>query len=275
MDIKNRYNLLAIVSIVLMLLSLASVTGMYFSLKNADAVVAKYESETIAYKQFMDSIGAMHQLLASGKTDEAKSILLRQKNSLNDSVFSATLQAFNKLTEHDTSQYVQRIVEKEVVTVYKTKDEVPCGELEGKYAEMCRVVDSLASSLKSSGKPKEFLAIKSPAGKQIFYVGEQEGGKANGRGIGIWYPSGSVYEGDWKDNKRHGFGHYKWADGESYKGEYKDDHRHGTGIYFWKNGQRYEGGWADDMREGEGVVYHSTGKEKLRGVWKKDNYITK
>lgn len=40
-----------------------------------------------------------------------------------------------------------------------------------------------------------------------------------------------------------GKGVYKWQDGRKYEGEYLNDKKHGFGIYYWADGRRYEGGW--------------------------------
>lgn len=34
---------------------------------------------------------------------------------------------------------------------------------------------------------------------------------------------GDVYEGEWKEDKAHGFGVYYYADGAKYEGEWRDD----------------------------------------------------
>jgi hypothetical protein len=134
--------------------------------------------------------------------------------------------------------------------------------------------DSLANELANNDvKALSFLSIKSKKGGNLYYVGEIENGKANGKGISV-SQSGSVYEGQWKDNNKHGYGNYKWADGERYEGEYQNDLRHGNGTYFWKNGQRYMGQWVDDKREGKGAIYNKNGKLKIKGTWKDDQIIT-
>ena len=56
----------------------------------------------------------------------------------------------------------------------------------------------------------------------------------------------SVYEGDWKDGKRHGKGTYKYADGRVYEGDWKDDNKHGKGTFKSPDGGVYEGDWKDD-----------------------------
>ena len=34
-------------------------------------------------------------------------------------------------------------------------------------------------------------------------------------------------------NKMHGKGCFKWADGRTYIGEYKEDKKHGYGVFKW------------------------------------------
>ena len=44
----------------------------------------------------------------------------------------------------------------------------------------------------------------------------------NGKGT-YTYPDGTVYNGHWKDGKRHGDGKYKNANGHEYDGDWVDD----------------------------------------------------
>ena len=39
----------------------------------------------------------------------------------------------------------------------------------------------------------------------------------------------NIYEGDYFNDKKHGFGVFTWASGNIYKGDYKDDERNGNG----------------------------------------------
>ena len=42
------------------------------------------------------------------------------------------------------------------------------------------------------------------------------------------YKDGSVYEGEWKDDKRHGQNcKMTWTDGSVYEGEFSEEMRHG------------------------------------------------
>lgn len=39
-------------------------------------------------------------------------------------------------------------------------------------------------------------------------------------------------------------GVYLWSDGRKYEGEYKDDKKNGYGIYIWADGRKYFGWWS-------------------------------
>ena len=57
-------------------------------------------------------------------------------------------------------------------------------------------------------------------------------------------PDGKKYEGNWIDNKMHGWGIYTWPEGCHYEGEHELSTKHGYGVYFWEDGSRkYEGFW--------------------------------
>ena len=53
--------------------------------------------------------------------------------------------------------------------------------------------------------------------------------------------NGSVFEGEFKDGKRHGFGRCIYAAGALYEGNWSDDKRHGLGRMEWSFGNSYEG----------------------------------
>ena len=38
-----------------------------------------------------------------------------------------------------------------------------------------------------------------------------------------------------------------------YEGELKDDKRHGKGTHIWDNGDKYEGEWFDEKKNGQGT----------------------
>ena len=57
------------------------------------------------------------------------------------------------------------------------------------------------------------------------------------------YPNGETYVGDWKNNKKEGWG---------------------TSVY--SSRQKYVGGWKSDLRDGHGI-YYEDGKEIFDGEW--------
>ena len=56
--------------------------------------------------------------------------------------------------------------------------------------------------------------------------------------------TGDVYEGDWKDNLRHGSGTFTCAaDGKIYEGEFADGLKHGRGTLTLPSGDAITGNW--------------------------------
>jgi hypothetical protein len=115
-----------------------------------------------------------------------------------------------------------------------------------------------------------FLSAKD--NEKIIYIGHAVDSMASGYGIGMW-ESGSVYEGEWHQNKRHGKGVHQWKDGIRYEGEFVEDYRTGMGTYYWKNGDKYVGQWKNGKRNGAGTVYDKHGAMKVVGRWVDDKLV--
>eukprot|EP01006_Ploeotia_vitrea_P044229 TRINITY_DN66819_c7_g1_i1.p1 TRINITY_DN66819_c7_g1~~TRINITY_DN66819_c7_g1_i1.p1 ORF type:complete len:676 (-),score=79.80 TRINITY_DN66819_c7_g1_i1:196-2223(-) len=84
------------------------------------------------------------------------------------------------------------------------------------------------------------------------------------------YPSGDVYKGDWKNNKKHGRGRAEYVDGNRYEGEWKDDAKHGQGTITFSDGTSYTGEWVCDKKCGQGSALFSSGNRYV-GEWAEDN----
>ena len=68
------------------------------------------------------------------------------------------------------------------------------------------------------------------------------------------FADGERYEGQWKNNMKHGQGIFTFADGNVYEGEYKHGRREGQGRFTWADHNMYEGSFVDDMMHGAGCL---------------------
>ncbi|KAG3024836.1 hypothetical protein PC121_g2241 [Phytophthora cactorum] len=88
------------------------------------------------------------------------------------------------------------------------------------------------------------------------------------------YPNGDVYEGEFKDGYRHGFGIFtERATGSTYEGQWVRDLRHGSGVL--TSGSKdfiYDGAWDTDERCGYGHCVISGGRETYSGQWKRNAF---
>ena len=84
-------------------------------------------------------------------------------------------------------------------------------------------------------------------------------------------PNG-FYEGDFRENQRHGFGFYMWTNiGDHYEGQWVSSVKCGHGrLYTKKEDKFYEGDFKNNKKHGIGRIFSSDGKEIERGTWKND-----
>lgn len=106
------------------------------------------------------------------------------------------------------------------------------------------------------------------------YVGEFKNNLRNGHGT-FTNTKGYVYEGEWVDGRFEGWGcmKKKGNDGCSvsvYLGQFKNWKRHGEGKQFFSDGV-YDGVWALGKRNGLGIMWYDD-KRVYLGNWKDDKY---
>jgi hypothetical protein len=95
-------------------------------------------------------------------------------------------------------------------------------------------------------------------------VGGFKDGLKNGHG---WWrrhkenPS-SQYEGEYSNDKKHGWGTFTWASGNIFKGNYKFDEWEGEGEMIWTDGSSYKGNWVKGIQHGWGKMIFPDGKVK-------------
>ena len=70
-----------------------------------------------------------------------------------------------------------------------------------------------------------------------------------------------MYEGEWEEDKRHGYGKFTWPDGKVYDGQWENDEPHGKGKSIHPDGQVYTGDWIAGKRHGHGKLVHIPNSE--------------
>ena len=84
--------------------------------------------------------------------------------------------------------------------------------------------------------------------------------------------NGNKYDGDWKDDKKHGKGVYNFNNGDEYDGDWKDGKVHGKGVLIYGPNNvhqydEYDGDWKDGKKHGKGVYYYFDEGHKYEGDW--------
>jgi hypothetical protein len=111
--------------------------------------------------------------------------------------------------------------------------------------------------------------------KQIaggIYEGEFKDKKRHGVGIYYWQTENPNsfqvrYCGDWVQGKRTGFGYCDWKSGSVYIGQFKNDQICGKGKFIWSNGDVYEGDFDENgNKSGYGEFRWKSGN-KYEGGW--------
>jgi hypothetical protein len=124
--------------------------------------------------------------------------------------------------------------------------------------------------------------------QRVLYQGEWLAGRFNGLGVYYYYTEqhkkkklvkganttkgestfvlDSRYEGEFRENLRHGNGTYYLPDGSTYQGQFRDDEFCGRGVFCWSDGSVYDGDWKDGKRHGSGVLRASDGFT-YDGMW--------
>lgn len=93
----------------------------------------------------------------------------------------------------------------------------------------------------------------------IAYDGEWRDDQKHGKGVekGV---DGAIYEGYFETNQKCGKGVMHWSTGEVYDGDFLNDTIHGFGKYIWSPTKYYEGHWEAGKMHGKGV-FSNDGKE--------------
>jgi len=112
------------------------------------------------------------------------------------------------------------------------------------------------------------------------FAGSYAGGQFNGSGTYTWSNNANNqqdldrYEGDWANDRRHGFGVQYWRDGSRYVGAWGNGTKAGTGVYHYADGDRNEGEWANGELNGYGVRWDGQGRLLEQGIYSANRLTT-
>jgi hypothetical protein len=146
------------------------------------------------------------------------------------------------------------------------------------------LIASFTNALSSSSSkihPIIYEDVNLIEGKTV-YTGSAINGKKNGQGIYIDYSAHVEYNGEWYDNKIHGFGTIKnyfenfsftgkfennmmiygtmtWPNGTVYSGYFENNNMNGLGYIKWPNNSKFEGMFVDGKINGFGSYTDSKG----------------
>ncbi len=105
------------------------------------------------------------------------------------------------------------------------------------------------------------------AAKAIF-AAEQKNGDAS-RAV---HDDGGIYDGEWLDKKKHGYGVYRYPSGSTYEGQWKNNVKDGLGVYTFGKGGSYAGEFKRGAFEGTGIRVLRTGAVKA-GLWENNEFV--
>lgn len=108
--------------------------------------------------------------------------------------------------------------------------------------------NSIQYSLFKDGMPNGITKFVIDKENKIYFKGEYENGYPKGYGRYSTGKKGSFYEGIW--DKQLLLGIETWKDGSLYMGEFKNNKKDGLGLHRWQDGTIYYGEWKNDTMEG-------------------------
>ncbi|PFH35412.1 MORN repeat-containing protein [Besnoitia besnoiti] len=139
-------------------------------------------------------------------------------------------------------------------------------EVETQAEEISIPENAPAEGGSADGDPDE-----SPdAYEAVIYEGGYKDGKRHGFGV-LVRRCGSRYEGYFLDDAANGHGKFTHPSGDIYEGQWKYNKAHGVGKFIHADGSSYEGQWVEDVQEGlgreewaDGSLYEGTYKGGLK-----------
>lgn len=75
------------------------------------------------------------------------------------------------------------------------------------------------------------------------------------------------YEGEWRDDEKHGKGTFYYQNGDKFEGLFARNQRSGYGVMQYANGDKYEGDWKLNKRNGFGIYLTGKDQSLYTGYW--------
>ena len=147
--------------------------------------------------------------------------------------------------------------EKEVIITGNVNYEDFCGEYKDYVQEGFGIYKNYITNIKITGRFNYNgiygVGIEESIEGGYIYTGEFKNNKKEGYGTIIW-KDGAQYRGEFKDNQINGYGIIEFPDQKYYQGEIKKGRMEGFGEFFWKDEKKYIGNYKNDKRNGFGVL---------------------
>ncbi len=121
------------------------------------------------------------------------------------------------------------------------------------------------------GKQGEFI-IKFESGH--LYEGNYQNNKMHGYGKMTWVSGQTydTYQGNWEKGIRRGYGKYTFESGNVYEGNFENNTQHGYGKFTWADGHVYEGNWENGVQHGYGKMTWASG-QTYQGEWRNGKMV--
>ena len=155
-------------------------------------------------------------------------------------------------------------------TSYSTSDSIYIGKYVNKKRNgQGKLILADQSYYEGNFKDGEFNGNGYFRTRNYTYKGQFIAGKKDGKGKLESFNTKSIYEGEFKNDMKEGYGIEKYNDGSVYKGHYKNGMKEGTGILSLKKEKKnsiFEGEFKDDKICGKGIYKWENGKQ-YEGEW--------
>lgn len=187
-------------------------------------------------EELVDQTSYPNEVDASERSSEASQISLLSGDTDN-STTSSTRDKRSITKKHDPKKVQDRLNEMKIAIKSRSLPEV------------------------ASGTPKLYRYQNGDTFKGRLDKDKQR----QGPGVYCESKTGSVYDGDWKDNMRHGVGVLSFASGLEYTGEFFEDAIHGQGTVTLIDSSVYTGSFFNGLFHGNGTLEESAAKSFYTG----------